>query len=208
MHLRLLFITITLFANSVLFAQGSKKDSLNASQNTIADSSLAAANKYFNISETAKAFLELKKAQALFQKTGNKSGQTEVSLTFAEYYKQNLLWPDAERYYQKALALTGEPDSTELSADISSNLAEALYQQHQYEEALKSAQDARDFFEKKGLKGRMAECYVQIAQIKNGQKNYVQAESLILKYALPLFRSASNDFGRISCFDVLGRSYT
>ncbi len=53
----------------------------------------------------------------------------------------------------------------------------------------------------------MAECYVQIAQIKNSQKNYVQAESLILKYALPLFRSASNDFGRISCFDVLGRSY-
>lgn len=207
MHARLFFIPILLFAGTHLFAQETHTDSLNFQKNSAADSSLSIAGKYFDESDISGAFFELKKAQTLYQATGNKEGQRSVSLAFAAYYKQNLLWPDAERHYQKALSLI-ETDSIELSGDISFKLAEALYQQHKYENALKYAQNARDFYVKKSLKNRMAESYVQIAQIKNSQKNYIQAESLILKYALPLFRSASNGFGRISCFDVLGRSYT
>jgi tetratricopeptide (TPR) repeat protein len=206
MSIRLLFIAIVLCTNTILIAQPSKTDSINAIKNSSADSSLTVANKYLVASEVPKAFLELKKAQALFQKTGSKKGQLEVSIAFAKYYENNLLWPDAERYYRKALSLT-DTDSTATSAEVAFNLAQILYRQQKYQEALEYDQTALDYFSDKGLKGKMAECYVHIARIKIEQKNYSQAESLILKYALPLFRSASNDFGRISCFDVLGKTY-
>lgn len=207
MRVRLLFIALFLSLQSTLFAQESKTDSLIIANNNTADSTLTEAGKYLAASETSKAFLDLKKAQALFQKTGNKKGQMDVSLAFAGYYEKNLLWPDAERYYRKALSLNEPSDSTQFPAEISLDLAQTLYHQKKFDEALKFDQTALDYFSGKGLKGKMAECYVNIARIKIEQGNFVQAESMILKHALPLFRSASDDFGRISCFDVLGRSY-
>ncbi len=188
-------------------AQTANPHSLHRTQDSLAKIHLLAVKTFIGVSQPIKAFAELLKADGLYKKSGNKTAQAIVNTQLGAFFEKNQLWEDAERYYETAYMLTADPDSSGLSADISLKLAESLFWQEKYQSALKYYQIALDYFEKKRLKNRMAESYVQIARIKDHQKNYKQAESLILNQALPLFRAADNEFGRISCFDVLGRLY-
>jgi tetratricopeptide (TPR) repeat protein len=206
MRIFLFFIPAFFFVNT-MFAQIPATDSLNTSRNSTADSSLSEAAKYLSASKISKAFIELRKARELYLKTGNKKGQLEVNIAFAEYYDKNQLWNNAERYYKESLLLSTAVDSTEIPAAIAFRLAEILYKQNNYERALHYSRHALGRYQDLGLKARMAECYVLMARLSKEQKNYRQAETYILKQALPLFRSAGNEYGRISCFDALGNIY-
>jgi tetratricopeptide (TPR) repeat protein len=181
-------------------------DSITRKRDSIANKSLAVAKKFFNVSQTARAFKELLKAQTLYKESGNTRGEANVLVEFGKYYEKKQLWPEAESYYQKAFLLA-EKDTINAPADIAYSLANTLFQQSNYKEALKFDTYALKQFTSKGLKGNMAECYVHIAAIKEKQGDYDEAEDLILHQALPLFRSADNQYGRISCFDVLGQLY-
>jgi tetratricopeptide (TPR) repeat protein len=202
--IKYIFLVLLFLLHLSGFAQ-TVPDSLK--KDSLANIHLSVAKKYSGKSQTANAFKELFKADALFKQTGNHKGERDVFIAFAKIYEKNMLWGDASTYYQKAFLIPDPTDTTNTTADVAFGLAKALFHQGKYDDALKFDTYSLRLYTEKQQKGKMAECYVNIAAIKNTQKNYDQAEDLILHQALPLFRSAGNDFGRISCFDVLGHLY-
>jgi tetratricopeptide (TPR) repeat protein len=158
------FILLILFINLTGFELSS--DSLNVNKDSIANKSLFTAKRLLHESQTTKAFKELLKAQNLYKATRNKQGESLVLTEFGKFYEKKQLWEQAETYYQKAFSLADQRDTTGTLAVLAYSLANTLYQQGKFKEALKFDTYALKDFTAKESKGKMAECYVQIAAIK------------------------------------------
>ncbi|TZF80901.1 hypothetical protein FW774_19935 [Pedobacter sp. BS3] len=200
----LLFITLAGCYSSVS-AQLSSADSLYMQANNSADLHVFAARMYFDRNLSGKALEELEKAQELYGKINNTAGQASVLEQFGDFYAGKGYSSEALTSYQKAFDLSAA--GTEQAGNLAYKLASLCYKQKRYDDALKYSIASSKAFDAAGLKANAAKAYVLTASIKKQQKNYNEAEDIILKQALPLYRSADNAEGRTGSFDVLARTY-
>lgn len=185
----------------------------------IVDSTLAAANikeaalhiksgkALFRNNKPEKAFVELAIAESLYQHAADSAGLANVYLCFGDYYAENFVAEKAEPMYQKALTFAGPVAPASLSGDIASRLGGIYYRKKSYDNASKYFTTAISQYDKNDLNEKSATAYVSLAAVRGKQKNFSDAEFLIMRRALPLYRSASYTPGRIGCFNVLGEIY-
>lgn len=155
-----------------------------------------------------KAFSELLTAEMLFHKAGDSDKREAAISRMAAFYKANNALADAEKYYTLLLQVQETQQKFAEAAKTANVLAGVLMKR---EDVKKASGYLHTIIENKydvpNDKSTLADAYVKLAEIRRVQKKYKQAESLILKKALGLYRSADNQVGRVNCFDVLGHIY-
>lgn len=157
---------------------------------------------------TKQAFSELLTAEMLYHKAGNTAKREEVIAQIAGYYRKNNALNEAEKQYTLLLQVQESQKEYAKAGKTANILAAVLLKR-------KDVQNAAGYinsiitnkYDVANEKSTLADAYVKLAEIRRIQKRYKQAESLILKNALSLYRSADNLNGRIGCFDVLGHIY-
>ncbi|TQM52661.1 soluble NSF attachment protein (SNAP)-like [Arcticibacter tournemirensis] len=150
---------------------------------------------------------ELLKRHSSNLKTNNSPGQAQTYSQIAAFYERNGIWRESVRLYKEALSIQDQLKDIKHAAGSSIHLAYILKKNDDYSAALKHAASAARLYSKAGIKDSSASAYVLMADINRALGNYRQAESLILKRALPLYRGAGNATGRIKCFRSLGHTY-
>lgn len=138
---------------------------------------------------------------------GNFQMQSQTYSQIAAFYERNGIRKESVRLYKAALFLQDQIKDTEHAAGSSIHLAYILKEDADYSAALRYAASAARLYSKAGIKDSSASAYVLMADINRAFGNYRQAESLVLKRALPLYRGAGNATGRIKCFRSLGHTY-
>lgn len=155
-----------------------------------------------------KAFSELLTAEMLFHKAGNSDKREAAIARMAAFYKVNNALADAEKYYTLLLQVQESQQKFAEATKTANTLAGVLMKR---QEVRKASGYLNTIIENKydvpNGKSTLADAYVKLAEIRRVQKKYKQAETLILKKALGLYRSADNQVGRVNCFDVLGHIY-
>ena len=161
----------------------------------------------FELGNTKAAFSELLTSRKIFRKSENKSAEGQVLATMAKFYERNNALLEATNYYKDALTLQEESGNSELSANVALHLADISLKQNQPSIALNYLRSAIKKYELVKNNNGIARSYVKLAEVYRRQKNYVKGEQLIIKSALPLFRSTGYKAGRIDCFEGLGKIY-
>ncbi|WP_407430027.1 hypothetical protein [Arcticibacter sp.] len=157
---------------------------------------------------TKKAFSELLTAEMLFHKAGDSEKREAAIATMAAFYKANNALADAEKYYTLLLQVQETQQKYAEAAKTANILAGVLMKRQDVKKASGYLNTIiENQYDAPNGKSTLADAYVKLAEIRRVQKKYKQAESLILKKALGLYRSAGNQVGRVNCFDVLGHIY-
>ncbi|MXV49597.1 hypothetical protein GS399_01320 [Pedobacter sp. HMF7647] len=188
-------------------AQISASDSVFLQNNQKANRYYLTSRQYFSQKRPDDAFAELLKAESLYRKIGNQIGLASVNESYADFYAANKMSDDALRYYEKGLLLLTSTESDSLAGELAFKIARLNYRKNDTDEAIKYFAYSISRFEKAAIKNGQAKNYVQIASIRRQQKKYIDAESIILKDALPKFRNGEDNTGRIGCFNVLAGTY-
>jgi len=153
------------------------------------------------------AFSELLTAEKIFTETHNNISKANVLFIMANFYERNAGWEEATKYYKNAQQLQEAENNSLLAALISLRLTDIALNQNDLEEANRHASYAIKQYQSLNDKTGLGLSYVKLAEIYRREKQYSKGEKLILKSALPFFRSAEYQTGRIGCFDVLGKIY-
>lgn len=155
-----------------------------------------------------KAFSELLTAEMLFHKAGDSDRREAAISMMAAFFNKNNALTDAEKYYTLLLQVQ-ETQQKFAEATKTANILAGVLMKRQ--EVKKASGYLNTIIENKydvpNGKSTLADAYVKLAEIRRVQKKYKQAETLILRKALGLYRSADNLIGRVNCFDVLGHIY-
>lgn len=181
--------------------------SSNQDENWIADVKLNMASSLLQLGRSKEAFSEFLTAERIYTKTGNISSRAKTLSLMAKFYERNAAWKDALYYYQSAQLLQQSIEEFGQAAMITLHLTDISLVQNNLTDAGRHVSYAIRQFEKLNDKTGLGLSYVKQAEIFRRQEQYKSAESLILKSALPFFRSTGYEAGRIDCFDVLGKIY-
>jgi len=155
-----------------------------------------------------KAFSELLTAEMLFHKAGDSDKREDAIARMAAFYKANNALADAEKYYTLLLQVQETQQKFAEAAKTANILAGVLMKRQEVKKASGYLNTIiTNKYDVPNDKSTLADAYVKLAEIRRVQKKYKQAESLILRKALGLYRSADNMVGRVNCFDVLGHIY-
>ncbi|HCN82886.1 MAG TPA: hypothetical protein DIT07_04595, partial [Sphingobacteriaceae bacterium] len=143
-----------------------------------------------------------------YRKSGDLRSQSLIMNTYAVYYVKKGEIDKAIPYFQDALRLKELTKDKKEIGKITVNLAEIFKIMGKYDESIAfneyTIRNSTEFKDR----SQKAEAYINIASIKAIQQKYAEAENDIIRKALPLFSSAGNKHGRMSCFINLGDQYT
>jgi tetratricopeptide (TPR) repeat protein len=207
------FLAIVILLCSFQARAARYQDSVSAPDSTLIRAALTKANasvknaqQQFLAGHPDKAFTHLNSADELYKEAGNSTGQAFVHQLFGDYYFSNYVWNKAQNDYELALKLANESDY-ELKGNVFSRLGMAYMQQKKNESAAKYFSNAIEVFDSADLNAKSAKNYVNLANVRRLQQRFSDAEFMIIRRALPLYRSAGYVPGRIGCFDALGHIY-
>ncbi|MBC7916107.1 MAG: tetratricopeptide repeat protein [Pyrinomonadaceae bacterium] len=190
-----------------LFRQALSLRTVTQDDNWVAALRVNMATALFSLGNTKQAFSELLTAEKLYKSTGNKIAQGEVLIIMARFYTRNKVWPEAQKYYKQALALEESVGEMRIAANIMLRLAEIAIEKNELKNAVHYLSYSKKLSETSDDKTGIANSYVRLAEVFRNQKKYSIGERLIIKSALPLYRSSGYKAGRIDCFDGLGKIY-
>lgn len=158
------------------------------------------------LSQSKSGFSQLLTSDSLYAAKKNLTGRTNVLSAMAAYCEKYGILPEAGKYYSELLNLQDSAGEQKAAGLTALHLADV---QMRKEEINKASSLLNLVVNRYGRGDAFitASASQKLAEINRLQKNYRQAESLILKRALPLYRSAGNPQGRIGCFNVLARVY-
>ncbi len=171
-----------------------------------ADSHYITAVQLLTKNSVEAAFAHLYAAESLYKQAANPNGQSQVYQAFGDYYSLNYVWKKAQSSYQKALEVL-DVEEFAMKGALYSKLANAYLQQQNTDEAAKNYSAAIAQFDKADLNAYSADSYVSLAGVRRLQKKFSDSEFIIMRRALPIYRSAGFVPGRIGCFNVLGHIY-
>lgn len=171
-----------------------------------ADAQVRNAQKQFLARRPDKAFTHLNSADEFYKTASNATGRAFVHQLFGDFYSTNYVWDKAQAAYKLSLKFANEGDH-ELKGNVSSRLGQAFMQQRKNESAAKYFSEAITEFDKADLNAKSAKNYVNLANVRRLQEKFSDAEFMVIRRALPLYRSAGYVPGRIGCFDALGHIY-
>ncbi len=142
-----------------------------------------------------------------YKKSGDLKSQSLIMNTYAVYYVKKGEIDKAIPYFHEALHLKELTKDKKDISKITINLAEIFQIMGKYNESIvfneytiRNSTDFKDRTQK-------AEAYINIASMKGMQQKYNEAETDIIRKALPLFSSVGNKRGRMLCFTTLGELY-
>lgn len=187
--------------DSAIYLRTNKQDA-----NWVADVRVERALLFLKTGDSQRAFSELLTAEKIYTDTRNNSARANALFIMANFYEKNVEWDEAKKYYKKAQELQ-KPESDSLLALISLRLTNIALNQNDLKEANQQISYAIKHYQSINDKTGLGLSYVKLAEIYRLEKQYSKGEKLILKSALPFFRSTEYLSGRIGCFDVLGKIY-
>ena len=181
--------------------------SANLDENWVADVRVSMASALLRIGNTKEAFSEFLTAEKIYTQTRNISSKANALVLMAKFYEQNAAWKDASYYYKTAQKLYQSTEKFNQAALIALHLTDISLTQNNLSDASRHVSYAIREFDRLNDKTRLGISYLKQAEIFRRQKQYKKGERLILKSALPFFRSTGYQAGRIGCFDVLAKIY-
>lgn len=142
-----------------------------------------------------------------YKKSGDLKSQSLIMNTYAVYYVKKGEIDRAIPYFQDALHLKELTKDKKEISKITINLAEIFQIMGKYNESIAfneyTIRNSTDFKDRT----QKAEAYINIAYMKGMQQKYNDAETDIIRKALPLFSSVGNKRGRMLCFTTLSELY-
>ncbi|MXV14225.1 tetratricopeptide repeat protein [Hufsiella ginkgonis] len=188
-------------------AYGLASETVSAADSSI-NIHIGKARQFFYRSKPDSMFLELAAARTLSRHSGSKRGLAEVKIVTGDFCLKNSLLGRADSSFRDALALLDTSAASKvLKGELFAGLSMVFFRRRSYPEALEYGRDAVAMFSHAGSTSSLAQAYMQLSAILNRLNRSREAEKLILKQALPLFRSAGNTPARVGCFNVLGDLY-
>lgn len=142
---------------------------------------------------------ELLKAQANYRAVEEASAFNAI----ADSYAADAFNKSAVDNYKKALSRLKNYRYSSQYADLSFKLASVYYRQKKYDNAAYHLANAIACYDTLGMKANAGKSYIKMASVKMIQKNYKDAEYLILKKGLPLCAPADN----LKCYQILAATY-
>jgi tetratricopeptide (TPR) repeat protein len=176
-------------------------------ENRIAGLRVNMSSSLFSLGRTREAFSEVLTAEMLYRANGNKAAQGEVITLKAGFFARNRAWAEAEKYYKEALTLEEAAGELRAAIAIILHLADLAIEENELPEALNYLSRSKELSENIHYKTGLANTYVRLAEVYRRQQKFSKGERLIIKSALPLFRSSGYKAGRIDCFQGLGKIY-
>lgn len=142
-----------------------------------------------------------------YKRSGDLRSQSLIMNTYAVYYVKKGEIDKAIPYFQDALHLKELTKDKKEINKITVNLAEIFRIMGKYNESIAfneyTIRNSADFKDR----NQKAEAYINIASMKGMQQKYNEAETDIIRKALPLFSSVGNKRGRMLCFTTLSELY-
>ena len=144
----------------------------------------------------------------LYRNLGDRKGEASVLSAYGTWHAVQGDLDKALSFFYEALQLNKELNDKSAIVKNCFSLARV----YKYKGNLEEAVSYNEYIVEIALNNRndhyLAEAYINLANLRSGQKNYKDAEVFIMKKALPLYYYGLRDkIGTMSCYDQLAEMY-